>query len=237
MTSLDMVQIKQKAAIEAVNYIQSGMIVGLGFGSTALLAVRQLGELLGKGKLTDVLGIPSSIETETLALQLGIPLTTLEEHPVIDLTIDGADEIDPDLQLIKGGGGALLREKIVAQASRQVIIIADDSKRSLVLGTHWPVPIEVIPFGWGSQYQFLRSIGGDPQVRMKQDGSRFITDQGNTILDCRFGPIKDLRLLATQLDQRVGIVAHGIFLDMATTVIYCGRTGCEHILRSNLKDH
>lgn len=149
MTSLDMVQIKHRAASEAVNHIQSGMIVGLGFGTTALLAVRQLAELLGQGKLARVLGIPSSIETGTLALQLGIPLTTLEEHSIIDLTIDGADEIDPDLQLIKGGGGALLREKIVAQASRQVIIIADDTKRYPILGTHWPVPVEVIPFGWG----------------------------------------------------------------------------------------
>jgi ribose 5-phosphate isomerase A len=237
MTSLNMMQIKQKAASEAVNYIQAGMIVGLGFGSTALLAVRQLGELLGNGKLTHVLGIPSSIETESLALQLGIPLTTLEDHPVIDLTIDGADEIDPDLQLIKGGGGALLREKIVAQASRRVIIIADDTKRSPMLGTHWPVPVEVIPYGWGSQRRFLESIGGYPQVRMKPDGSRFITDQGNMIMDCHFGPIKDLSLMAMQLDQRAGIIAHGIFLDMATDIIYCGQTGCEHILRSNLEGH
>lgn len=234
MMILDPEQMKQNAANLAVDHIRSGMILGLGFGSTALLAVRRLGEYLQTGKLTNVLGIPSSIETEALAVQLGIPLTTLEEHPVIDLTIDGADEIDPDLQLIKGGGGALLREKIVAQASRQVIIIADDTKRSPILGTHWPVPVEVLPFGWGSQYQFLKSIGGNPQVRMKQDGSRFITDQGNMIMDCHFDPIKDLRLLARQLDQRAGIIAHGIFLDMATDVIYCGQAGCEQISRAYL---
>lgn len=231
---LDPEQMKQNAANLAVDHIRSGMILGLGFGSTALLAVQRLGEYLQTGKLTNVLGIPSSIETETLAVQLGIPLTTLEEHPVIDLTIDGADEIDPDLHLIKGGGGALLREKIVAQASRQVIIIADESKRSPILGTHWPVPVEVLPFGGGSQYQFLKSIGGNPQVRMKQDGSRFITDQGNMIMDCHFGPIDDLRLLAMQLDQRAGIIAHGIFLDMATNVIYCGQAGCEQISRAYL---
>lgn len=219
MTTFDLPQIKQKVADEAVNHIQSGMVIGLGSGSTALLAVRRLGEYLRTGKLAHVQGIPSSIETESLALQLGIPLTTLDEHPVIDLTIDGADEIDSDLQLIKGGGGALLREKIVAQASRRVIIIADDTKRSPVLGTHWPVPVEVIPYGWGSQRRFLESIGGYPQVRMKLDSSRFITDEGNMIMDRHFGPIKDLRLMAMQLDQRAGIIAHGIFCDQTWKAI------------------
>jgi ribose 5-phosphate isomerase A len=232
--TLDKSQSKQNAAKMAVKYIQSGMVVGLGSGSSARLAVRRLGALLQAGKLINILGIPSSVQTEALARQIGVPLTTLEEHPIIDLSIDGADEVDPNLQMIKGGGGALLREKIVAQASRQVIIIADDSKRSPVLGTHRPVPVEVVPFGWRSQFQFLETIGGHPHIRLKQDGSSFATDQGNMILDCHFGPINDPRTLASQLDQRAGIAAHGIFLDIATDVIFCGQTGCEQISRTSL---
>ncbi|MBN1666104.1 MAG: ribose-5-phosphate isomerase RpiA [Anaerolineales bacterium] len=223
---------KQAAANLAVSYIQSGTVVGLGSGSTARLAVQRLAEKLASDETQNIHGIPTSVEIEIFASQLGIPLTTLEEHPVIDVTIDGADEIDPDFQLIKGGGGALLREKIVAQASRRVIIIADESKRSSILGTHWPVPIEVLSFGWVSQSRFLTAIGGHPKVRLQEDGSAFKTDQGNIILDCDFGPIENLHSLALELDQRAGIIAHGLFLDIATEVILCGTDGCRHLTRA-----
>src|SRR5512143_2931156 len=178
--SMDAAQaLKQQAADQVLAYIQAGMVVGLGAGSTAVLAVRGLAEKLSHGELTDIQGIPCSRVIEAEARRLGIPLTSLEDHPVIDLTFDGADEVDPALNLIKGGGGALLHEKIVAQASRREIIIVDESKLSPALGTHWAVPIEVIPFGWGSQVAFLESLGAQIRVRMGDDGAPFKTDQGN----------------------------------------------------------
>jgi ribose 5-phosphate isomerase A len=227
----DIVALKQKAADIAREYVQPGMIVGLGSGSTATLAVRGIGERLRAGPLHDILGIPCSIQTEGEARRAGIPLTTLEEHPVIDLTIDGADEVDPVLNLIKGGGGALLREKIVAQATRREIIIVDESKLSPVLGTHWPVPVEVIPFGWGSQATFLRSLGAQVTLRRNEDGSPYKTDQGNLILDCHFGPIADAAALAGHLKTRAGIVEHGLFIGLASEVIVAGQYGFRHLTR------
>jgi ribose 5-phosphate isomerase A len=162
---------------------------------------------------------------------LGIPLTTLEDHPEVDLTIDGADEVDPNLDLIKGGGGALLREKIVAQASRREIIIVDETKLSPVLGMKWPVPVEVIPFGWGSQAEFLKSLGANVNPRLDRGKTLFKTDQGNLILDCNFGPIPEPALLAYELDRRVGIVEHGMFLGLASEVIVAGEEGIRHLKR------
>ncbi len=227
----DVLALKQKAADLAVKYVQPGMIVGLGSGSTATLAVRRIGERLRAGLLLDILGIPCSNQTKQEALQAGIPLTTLEEHPVIDLTIDGADEVDPVLNLIKGGGGALLQEKIVAQATRREIIIVDESKVSPVLGTHWPVPVEVIPFGWGSQAAFLRSLGAQVTLRMNKDGSIYKTDQGNLILDCHFGPIADTEALAGRMKTRTGVVEHGLFLGLTSEVIVAGQSGFRHLTR------
>jgi ribose 5-phosphate isomerase A len=150
---------------------------------------------------------------------LGIPLTTLNEHPVVDLTIDGADEVDPACNLIKGGGGALLKEKIVAQASRREVIAVDYSKCSDILGRKWGVPIEVLPFGWPGQARFLEELGARVAIRRWEDGPYFTTDQGNYIIDANFGPIADVRALARQLDARAGIVEHGLFLDIAAEVI------------------
>jgi ribose 5-phosphate isomerase A len=212
-------------------YIQPGMVVGLGAGSTAILAVRRLGEWLQSGRIKDILGVPCSSSTEQEAARLGIPLTTLEEHPNLDLTIDGADEVDPNLNLIKGGGGALLREKIVAQASRREIIVVDESKLSPVLGTHWAVPVEVIPFGWGSQANFLVSLGASLTMRKNKDGSTYLTDQGNLILDCNFGLIQDPARLDWQINNRAGIVEHGLFIGLASEVIICGQDGCRHLVR------
>jgi ribose 5-phosphate isomerase A len=223
--------LKQQAADQVLAYIQSGMIVGLGAGSTAILAVRGLAGQLARGELTGILGIPCSGVIEAEARRLGIPLTTLEEHPVIDLTFDGADEVDPALNLIKGGGGALLREKIVAQASRREIIVVDESKLSPALGTHWALPVEVIPFGWGSQAAYLESIGARIRMRSDDSGVPFKTDQGNYILDCAFGPIDDPVSLGARLDARTGIVGHGLFLGLATDVIVAGAAGIKHLKR------
>ena len=220
---------KQRAADQALEYLRPGMIVGLGAGSTALLAVRGLAAKLDRGELTDILGIPCSRVIEAEAKRLGIPLTSLEDYPVIDLTFDGADEVDPALNLIKGGGGALLREKLVAQSSRYEIIIVDESKLSPALGTHWAVPIEVIPFGWGSQAAYIESLGARVRLRSGADGQPFKTDQGNFILDCAFGPIVEPASLGACLDARTGIVAHGLFLGLATDVIVAGVSGVRHL--------
>jgi ribose 5-phosphate isomerase A len=225
--------LKQQAAEKAVEHIESGMVVGLGHGSTAILAVHRLGELLRTKQLNDVICVPCSTKTESEARKLGIPMTTLEEHPEVDLTIDGADEVDPNLDLIKGGGGALLREKIVAQASRREIIIVDETKLSPVLGMKWPVPVEVIPFGWGSQVQFLESLGAKVNPRRNTGEVLFKTDQGNLILDCNFGPIPEPALLAYDLERRVGIVEHGMFLGLASEAIVAGEEGIRHLKRNS----
>ena len=222
-------QLKQEAGGRAVDFVESGMVVGLGHGSTAIFAVRCIAQLLREGRLQDVLGVPCSRQVEAKARELGIPLTTLDQHPTVDLTIDGADEIDPDLNLIKGGGGALLREKIVAQASRREIIVVDESKLSPALGTHWPVPVEVTPFGWRTQSAYLESLGAQATLRIENDGTPFRTDQGNLILDCHFGPISDPNQLAARMNQRAGIVEHGLFLGLATDVIVASAEGVRHL--------
>jgi ribose 5-phosphate isomerase A len=224
----DVVHFKRLAAERAVEAIQPGMVVGLGTGSTTAFAVRRLAALREEGKLTDVVGVPTSLETEALARSLGVPLTTLEEHPVVDLTIDGADEVDPELRLIKGGGGALLREKIVAEASRRELIVVDVGKLSPRLGTRWPVPVEVLPFGWRSQALFLEGLGARITRREGRDGTPYRTDQGNFILDCAFGPIASPEELAARLDARAGIMAHGLFIGLASELLIAGPTGVEH---------
>ncbi len=226
----DILQLKQQAADQAIAEVTSGMILGLGTGTTALLAVRRLAELLDKGQLRDIRGVPTSSQIEQEARRLNIPLTTLENDPVLDLTIDGADEVDPALNLIKGGGGALLREKIVAQASRREIIIVDESKLSPVLGTRWAVPVEVIEFGWRTQSDFLSALGAQVTVRQR-NGAVFKTDQGNLILDANFGPLTDAAALAARLNGRVGIVEHGLFLGLASEVIVAGSAGIQHLTR------
>ena len=220
---------KQQAAERAVEFVESGMVVGLGHGSTAIFAVRRIAQLLREGQRQDIFGVPCSLQVEEDARQLSIPLTTLDEHPVVDVTIDGADEVDPHLNLIKGG--ALLREKIIAQASRREIIVVDESKLSPALGARWPVPVEVVPFGWRLQSAYLESLGAQPVLRLSSDGAPFTTDQGNLILDCNFGPITHPDQLAARLSERAGIVEHGLFLGLATDVIVAGVEGIRHLKR------
>lgn len=233
---LDTAQLKQQAAWRAVEFVESGMVVGLGHGTTAIIAVRRIAELLRERELRDVVGVPCSLQVEEEAQHLGIPLTTLEEHPVVDLTIDGADEVDPNLDLIKGGGGALLREKIVAQASRREIIVVDESKLSPALGARWPVPVEVIPFGWRSQVAYLESLGARTIVRNNDDGTPFRTDQGNMIVDCNFGAISQPRPLAAKLSGRAGIVEHGLFLGLATDLVVGSNQGMRHLKKGKGND-
>jgi len=229
--SVDVAELKRQAAEYAVQFVASGMVVGLGHGSTAIFAVRRVAELLRAGALRDLLAVPCSSQVEAEARRLGMPLTSLDQHHVIDVTIDGADEVSPGLDLIKGRGGALLHEKIVAQASRREITVVDESKLSPALGTRAPLPVEVVPFGWGAQAAWLESLGARVTPRRNDDGSMFQTDQANFILDCDFGPIPKPAELADQLQARAGIAEHGLFLGLATDVIVAGAGGVRHLKR------
>jgi len=213
---------RRAAAEYAARQVESGMIVGLGMGRAATAALTCIAARLRDGSLRDILGIPCGRATEDAARRLGVPLTTLDEHPEVDLTIDGADEVDPALNLIKGAGGALLREKIVAQASRREIIVVEERKLSPALGTNWAVPIEVVSFGLGAIARYIESIGGRPVLRAGANGIPVQTDQGNVILDCRFGPLSHPEGIAELLERRAGIVEHGLFLGLASEVVVGG---------------
>lgn len=230
MPAMNTDALKKQAGEYAAGFVKSGMIVGLGSGSTAIFATRRIAHSLHSGELTGVLGVPTSLATEAAATKLGIPLTTLAQHPRVDITIDGADEVDPDFNLIKGGGGAHLREKIVAQATERLVIVADATKLVDQLGTTWAIPVEVIPFGWESQAAYLASLGAAPTLRMVGDAP-FQTDGGNRILDAGFGPIADPAALARQLESRAGIVEHGLFIGMARDVVVAGVDGVQHLRR------
>ena len=223
---------KRAAGEQAASLIRNGMVVGLGTGSTAIFATRKLGELLASGALRDVVAIPTSKATEAEARKLGVPLVDESIPSEIDLTIDGADEVDPKLNLIKGGGGALFREKIVAEASRRVVIVVDESKLSGALGTRHSLPVEVARFGWKSQERFLAGLGVRPVLRKAPDGQIYETDQGNWILDCATGPISDPPALASRLAARAGIVEHGLFCGIASEVVVAGEKGIRELRRN-----
>jgi len=220
----DLTGYKRQAAERAVEAVRSGMVVGLGTGSTAVFAVRRIGELLAAGSLRDIVGIPTAEVTAREAERAGVPLGTLDDHPTIDLTIDGADEIDPQLNLIKGLGGALLREKIVAASSRRFIIIADETKLVERLGTRAPAPVEVIPFARRPVADYLASLGA-AVVERQREGRTFITDEGNIILDCRFAEPFDPPEMGRLIRARPGVVEHGLFLGMAAEAVVAGAGG------------
>src|ERR1043166_5507348 len=209
-------QEKELAACASVKFVRDGTIVGLGSGSTAAYAIRYLGERVRAGMR--IRGIATSVQTHNLAASLGISLTTLDEVQQINVTIDGADEFDPQLRLIKGGGGALLREKIVASATRQEIIIADSSKQVLVLGK-FPLPVEVVQFAEAIVSKKISDLGATVELRKNRAGEPFITDEGHHILDCHFGRIADPRALARTLSEIPGVVEHGLFIDLADLVL------------------
>jgi len=215
-------QEKEAAARASLRYVEDGQVVGLGTGSTAAYFIRLLAEKVKDG--LRIRGIPTSDRSRELALSLGIPLTTLDECQEIAVTVDGADEVDPQLRLIKGGGGALLREKIVASATRQLVIVADASKRVPVLGK-FPLPVEVIKFAQALVAKKITALGAEARLRRTLDGTPYLTDENNHILDCHFGQIRDADNLARQLSDMAGVVEHGLFIGMASTVIFA--TGTE----------
>lgn len=216
---------KQLVGEKATEYIKDGMIVGLGTGSTAYFAIQKIGQLVKEG--LKIKGVPTSKATEQLATELNIPLLPISEVSEIDVTIDGADEFDPNKQAIKGGGGALLREKIVASVSKFFIIIADESKQSEVLGS-FPLPVEVTPFAWEVTQRQVDKFGCDSTLRMK-DGKPFVTDNQNYILDCKFEKIENPADLAIQLNQIPGVVENGLFTNMAKLIV-CNTADGEIVL-------
>jgi ribose 5-phosphate isomerase A len=224
--------LKRSAAEYAVrHFIESGMALGLGTGSTAIFAVRYIGELLRTGALKDIVAFATSRRTWAEAVRLNIPMLPEDLPRSLDVTIDGADEVDPQLNLIKGGGGALLREKLVAQTTAREVIVVDESKLSLLLGTHHVLPVEVLPFGWRSTARYLQGLGAGCAVRLAENGEEYRTDQGNIILDCDFGPIQNPAQLAKQLDDRAGIMEHGLFVDLAHVVVVSGQSGIREVCR------
>ena len=217
---------KEAAGRAAAKLVRDGDVVGLGTGSTAYFTVVALGERVKAG--LKIIGIPTSVRTADLARAVGIPLTTLDDHPEIDITIDGADEVDPKLNLIKGGGGALTREKVIATASKKMVVVADSGKIVPVLGK-FPLPVEVIAFARKVVEKKIVSLGGSPKLRLKADGSPFVTDNGNQILDCSFGEIADPAALARELNGVPGVVEHGLFIGLAKSAIVGRGNSVEEI--------
>src|SRR5260370_34636528 len=209
-------QEKEAAARASLQFVKDGQVVGLGTGSTAAFFIKLLAEQVKNG--LRIRGIPTSIKSEELALSLGIPLTTLDECQEIAVTVDGADEVDPQLRLIKGGGGAMLREKIVASATKQLVIVADASKQVPVLG-NFPLPVEVIQFAQALVTKRIAALGAEVSVRTDADGKPYVTDERNHTLECRVAQIPDADALARQLSDMPGVVEHGLFIGMAKVVL------------------
>lgn len=219
---------KEAAARASLQFIRDGQVVGLGTGSTAAYFIQLLAQEVKKG--LQIRGIPTSLRSQELALSLGIPLTTLDECQEIAVTVDGADEVDPQLRLIKGGGGAMLREKIVASATKQLVIVADASKRVPALG-RFPLPVEVIRFAQALVAKRIAALGAEVELRRGADGQPYVTDENNHILDCSFGQIVDADELARQLSAMPGIVEHGLFIGMASVALFARGREIEALRR------
>jgi len=222
---------KRKVALEAVKHVQDDFIVGLGSGSTAARVIQEIGEKIRHENLR-ILGVPTSHQAMMLAVRCGVPLTTLNEHPQLDVAIDGADQVDRELNLIKGMGGALTREKIVASAARQLVIVADETKLVEKLGTNQPVPVEVLPFALPTVVIKMKELGGKPVLREGEGKvGPVVTDNGNFVVDADFGPIRAPKELDLQLKSIPGVVETGLFVGMAD-VVYLGKpNGVEKLVR------
>jgi ribose 5-phosphate isomerase A len=222
---------KKQAALKAIEYVKNGMILGLGSGSTNQIFLSLLGEKISSGEIKDVLGVPTSSETAHLAESLGIQLTNLTNHPRIDLAVDGADEVDPQLNLIKGLGKALLREKIVEIHSNSFLVIVDESKMVSKLATHAPLPVELVQFEADTTIRWLNTLGCEADY-FRVDDELFVTDNGNYYAHCWYkNGIEDPYSLARTLNERPGIVEHGLFLDMASEIIVAGPSGIKILER------
>jgi ribose 5-phosphate isomerase A len=221
----DLELFKRQAAEHALAYVQSGMTLGLGTGSTATHMLHVLAAALRDGRLRDIVGVPTSDAIGALAQQLGVPTATLDQRPQLDLALDGADEIDPALNLIKGLGGALLREKIVESSADRLIILADETKLVAQLGTRAPLPVEVVAFGLPLAMRRLAALGSMPMLRRSAGGSVFRTDEGHVILDCRFPSIADAAALDSAINAIPGVVEHGLFVGMAALALVGGPDG------------
>lgn len=220
---------RQLAAKRALDYVEHGMTIGLGTGSTATCMLYELAARLADGRLQHIVGVPTSERTAILARELGIPLATLEQRPRLDLALDGADEIDPKLRLIKGLGGAMLREKIVAASADCFVVMASASKRVAHLGERSPLPVEVVAFGMPFCLRRLAALGSEPALRRNQHGTPFVTDEGHLILDCYFGIIDDPEALESAINAIPGVVAHGLFLGMTSLAVIAGPDGVTEL--------
>ncbi|MGD2045799.1 MAG: ribose-5-phosphate isomerase RpiA [Gemmatimonadota bacterium] len=230
MTEVGVDELKRRAAEAAFQRVQSGMVLGLGTGSTVAHLLDLIGAALSSGELTDIVAVPTSVRTETRARELGIELIGLATRPALDLTIDGADEVSPRLDLIKGGGGALLREKMVAQASERVVIIADAAKAVGRLGSTFPLPVEVVEWSWDAHVRFLEGFGAEVVPRRGADGALVRSDNGQLLLDCHFeGGIPDPQGLEEALSRRAGIVETGLFLGIADEAFVAGPDGVQRM--------
>ena len=219
-----MEKLKKIAAHHAVSYVEDGMVIGLGTGSTTAYAIKKLGEMVKNG--LKIIGIPTSIATENMAKKVGIPIASLNEYPHVDITIDGADQVDANLNLIKGGGGALLREKMVASCSKKEIIIVDESK--IVEKFSFPLPVEVVKFGWKSTAKKIERLGLMPSLRKD-----FVTDNGNYILDCKYNEIENAKEMERKINNIPGVVENGLFIDPATEIIVGTPQGARRIRVNN----
>lgn len=220
--------LKEMAAREAVKDVKGGMVVGLGSGSTASIAIRLIGDRVREG--ADIVGIPTSRESEALGRSVGIRIGELKDHPRVDLTIDGADEVDPNLDLVKGLGGALVREKIVAAATVEEVIVVDDSKLVQYLCQKAPLPVEIVRFSYEATVRRLEQFGCVPKMRFK-DGAMFVTDNGNYIADCRFPKIEDARRMEAEINLVPGVVDNGLFVGLTSKVIVASKDGIKVLER------
>jgi ribose 5-phosphate isomerase A len=231
--AMDAEELKRMAANRAAESITDGMALGLGTGSTVRYLLDHIQERRLAGDWLSISAVPTSRHTEQRAREMGIPILSLEQQPQVDLTVDGADEFDPELNLIKGLGGALLREKIVASVSRRFVVMVDESKRVETLGSRGPLPVEVEPFGLGAVLPALRALGSHPELRRAASGEPFRTDGGHFVVHCHFdGGILDPRLLESELQALPGVLETGLFLAMATEVVVAGGSGVE-VLRAS----